>query len=443
MIDELQILWHYARARYRPVPRSRRDLEAWQAKRFQAFARRTLSRSPFYAPYVGRPLEDYPVIDKSRMVADFDTMNTRKLRREAILDLALASERSRDFKPLLHGISVGLSSGTSGNRGLFAVSPTERRLYVGAILAKCLPCSILRRYRIALLLRANNTLYEEASKGGRISYRFFDLVRPIGDICADLDAYQPDIIIGPPQSLRLVAEAQAAGRLAIKPVKIISSAEVLDDIDRRRIGAVFGRPIDQIYQATEGFLGAACRHGTIHLNEDFIHVEKRWIDRASGRFMPIVTDFTRCTQPIVRYRLDDILVARDTPCPCGSIHLGIARIEGRFDDILAAPSRTHDRLVPIMPDFIRDALAHAHDVIADYRIIQRDPAHIDIQLSSPEPSHAFAIAQQRLAAAIGRFDVLMPAFRNLGAIETSALRKVRRVERRFPVKLEDLWPASS
>jgi putative adenylate-forming enzyme len=249
-------------------------------------------------------------------------------------------------------------------------------------------------------------------------------------------------VIGPPQSLRLLADAKAAGRLAISPRKILGCAEVLDDGDQARIAEAFGRPVNQIYQATEGFLGATCRHGTIHLNEDFLHFEKQWIDRASGRFMPIVTDFTRSTQPIVRYRLDDILVERKEPCPCGSIHTGIARIEGRFDDILAVPSESGGGLVPVLPDFIRDTLAHAHGEIEDYRVIQRDPRHIDIQLSASNAESAFALIEQQLAAVFARFKAIVPDFRNAGAIERNAMRKVRRVERRFAVSLEDLWPAS-
>ena len=35
-------------------------------------------------------------------------------------------------------------------------------------------------------------------------------------------------------------------------------AEVLEPDDERRIAAVFGVPVQQVYQCTEGFLGASC-----------------------------------------------------------------------------------------------------------------------------------------------------------------------------------------
>lgn len=442
MSKRASILRHYLCAKYRIRHPDRATLETWQMRRFQAFARRVLVHSPYYAPYVGRPLADYPMADKATMVANFDAVNTRGLCHDAILDLAAKAERSRDFSDTLGGISIGLSSGTSGSRGLFAVSPAERDLYIGVALAKCLPGSILHRYRIALLLRANNTLYEAAGDSGRITFRYFDLVRPIEEICGALDAFHPDIVIGPPQSLRLLGEAKTTHRLWIAPRKIISSAEVLDDQDRMQIAAAFECRVDQIYQATEGFLGATCAHGTLHLNEDFIHVERHWIDRASGRFMPIITDFTRSTQPIIRYRLDDILVERAAPCPCGSPLTGIARIEGRFDDILALPSLEHDRLVPVLPDFIRDAFAHCHDSFSDYRLVQRDARHVDLFLRAGDPPAAFEVARQKLAAICARAGAAMPSLNLTGPIERDPLRKVRRVERTFRVSLEDLWPAS-
>ena len=44
-------------------------------------------------------------------------------------------------------------------------------------------------------------------------------------------------------------------------------------------------------------------------------------------FYPIITDFKRTSQPIYRYRLNDILVEEKSPCPCGSVFTRIAKIE--------------------------------------------------------------------------------------------------------------------
>lgn len=46
------------------------------------------------------------------------------------------------------------------------------------------------------------------------------------------------------------------------------------------------------------------------------------------RFTPVITDFTRQTQPIVRYKLDDVLVVSDKPCPCGTLRGRLAILKG-------------------------------------------------------------------------------------------------------------------
>ena len=133
-----------------------------------------------------------------------------------------------------------------------------------------------------------------------------------------------------------VAAARPASRPRHTPQKIISVAEVLEPQVKTRIEQRFGTPVHQIYQCTEGFLAHTCAHGNLHLNEDMVYIEKDWIDRESGRFAPIITDFNRKSQPVIRYRLDDVLISDDAPCPCGSAFARISAIEGRCDDILDA-----------------------------------------------------------------------------------------------------------
>ena len=81
-----------------------------------------------------------------------------------------------------------------------------------------------------------------------------------------------------------------AGELTLKVKKVISVAEVLEPQDRELLRNVFHN-VGEIYQATEGFLASTCRCGTLHLNEEFVHIEPQWLDE--HRFVPIVTDFTR------------------------------------------------------------------------------------------------------------------------------------------------------
>jgi len=284
-----------------------------------------------------------------------------------------------------------------------------------------------------LLLRANNPLYETVKGSKRVTFAFFDLLSPFADLMKALAAFAPDVLIGPPQALRLVAEAVVRGEIPLAPQAIFAGAEVLEREDATAIEAAFGRRVDQIYQATEGFLGMSCRAGTLHLNEDAIIFERRYIDRESGRFMPVITDLWRSTQPIVRYRLDDVLIERREPCPCGSMLTPIERIEGRADDILFLPGITDQTLVPLMPDFVRDRLALAHDSIADYRVIQHGPTEIELLVEGRDREASCAAALEALSGAFDLVGVRRPRVTVGAAIPRDLGRKLRRVERRFPV----------
>lgn len=358
------LLWRYFCTRKLRFT-DRATLEAWQGKRMQAFRRRVLAKSPWFRGYLARPFGEWPTMDKTRMMTHFDEMNTAGLQRDALMACALRSEHNRDFSPKVGEFSVGLSSGTSGQRGLFVVSPQEQLLWAGAILAKVLPDGLLAGERVALFLRADNNLYRRVNNRW-LSLEYYDLLAPFQPQLARLEAQRPTLIVAPAQVLRALALAVRAGTLTLKVKKVISVAEVLEEQDRTLLRDVFGE-VGEIYQATEGFLASTCVCGTLHLNEEFIHVEPEWLDEQ--RFIPIITDFTRSTQPVVRYRLNDVLVASDKPCPCGSATRAIVRIEGRQDDQLLLPDVAGGVRV-IFADACSRVLAIALPPTADYRLAQ-------------------------------------------------------------------------
>lgn len=442
MMATARILLHYAKARHFLHFDSRAALERWQQRQLKRFFKQVLRRSPFYQPYANQPLDRIPIVDKARMMAEFDRMNTRGLSRDQLIDAALHAETIRDFQPTLGDIAVGLSTGTSGNRGLFVTSQREREMYAGIVLAKAPLGSIFERHRIALFLRANNPLYETAGNFGRTTFRFFDLLLPLMKNVRALDTYQPTILVGASQSLRLLADAQQAGQLAIRPRVVISSAEVLDPQDATAIRCAFGCPVDQIYQATEGFLGATCRAGNLHLNEEFVHFEKLWLDVNTRHFMPVITDFTRSTQPIVRYRLDDILVERASPCPCGAVSTSLERIEGRSDDVLFFTGRSTGQPRSIMPDVIRTVLATADSSIRDYRVAQNSIDEIEIYLDASDHAAARHAIGARIKAVFEQVGVCLPRTHFHEGIHRDITRKLRRIVRQYPLPGPPPWNAS-
>ena len=115
MNKKFLILYHYLRALY-CMRFSRKCLEKWQKKHKKQIYHFAKLHSPFYKQQLGT------LINKKVMMEYFSEFNTKQIDREKAFKVALSAEKRRNFNEDLQGITVGLSSGTSGNRGLFLVS---------------------------------------------------------------------------------------------------------------------------------------------------------------------------------------------------------------------------------------------------------------------------------------------------------------------------------
>ena len=371
---------HFAWARYRWATLRGPALARFQARRARrivAYARR---HSSFYrAHWAGYRDGDWralPTVDKQLMMERFDDFNTRGISREAAMELAIAGEGSRDFGPRLHGYTVGLSSGTSGHRGLFVAGPTEQAAWAGTILARTIHGLPRRRLRVAFFLRSNSNLYEQVG-GLLIKFRYFDLMLPLDDAIRALNAFQPHIVVAPPGLLAMLAEAR--GRLRIRPERLISVAEVLEPQVRAALVAAFDVPIHQIYQATEGLLAVSCARGSLHIQEDLVALQFDPLPGGEGRVTPIVTDLWRTTQPIIRYRLNDVLLLGSDRCACGSPWRVVEAIEGRCDDICYFEQRGGGER-PFFADTIRRMLLQASTEIEDYQVVQSSRGELRVHL---------------------------------------------------------------
>jgi putative adenylate-forming enzyme len=381
---KLRILYFYLTTKYLRNFSSRARLEIWQEGRIKSFLTWVRKNSPFYREQMGALLttewREMAIVDKKIMMDHFSSLNTVAIDRDHAFEIALQSEKSRDFTPTLNGVTVGLSSGTSGNRGLFLVSDLERARHAGTILAKVLPNSIFSTNRVAFFMRANSNLYT-ASQSSRLKFEFFDLLTSVEQHLERLDEFNPTLLLAPPSMLIRLAEAQLDGRMKIKPLKIFSIAETLDPLDQKKIEVAFKQKVHQIYQCTEGFLATTCNEGVLHLNEDCVHIETEWLDDTETKFMPIITDFSRTSQPIIRYRLNDILTVKKSPCVCGSVMMALETIEGRADDMLYFLNDANET-VAVFPDFIRRAVISASEHLDEYLVTQSEPGHLSISLKS-------------------------------------------------------------
>ena len=423
-MSKLTAIKNFAEVRWIRKFKNANDLQKYQQKMLKKHLKFIKKNSEYYKDIDVNDMNSIPIIDKKIMMNNFDKLNTVGLKRDKALEIAIESEHTRDFETKYNNISVGLSSGTSGHRGLFVISDKESMEWAGAILAKLLPKNDILNHKIAFFLRADNNLYETINSSV-IKFKFFDLLNKFEDNMNELEKYNPTILVAPASVLKNISKIQLNDKLHINPKKIISVAEVLNEADERFIKKVFKKKIIfQVYQCTEGFLGYTCECGNLHLNEDIVFIEKEFIDK--NRFVPIITDFRRTSQPIVRYRLNDVLINSTKACKCGNPSLIISKIEGREDDIFIFEGNKDDVLV--YPDFISRCLVYVDD-IEDYRVVQLSKKEIKIYIDNIKTKTKKEIIKEfeRLANTKG---FKMPNIEFV-KYEKDGNKKVKRVERQF------------
>ena len=358
-----KIILTFIKVRYFSKWTSRDKLLKYQEKQVEKHLKFLKENSPYFKTH--QITEDF-IMNKAFMMENFDELNTLGVTKDEAMEIALNSEKTRNFNQKYKNISVGLSSGTSGHRGMFITTPEEQGIWAGTILAKMLPKNNIFGHRIAFFLRADNDLYKTINSF-LISLEYFDTFKDIDEHIERLNKYKPSMIVAPPSLLLILAKKIKEGELKISPKIAISIAEILEKPDEEYIRKQFNlKIIHQIYQATEGFLACTCEYGHLHLNEDLIKFKKKYIDEK--RFYPIITDFRRTSQPFVNYYLNDILVETTEPCECGSVLQRIEKIEGRSDDIFKFINKFGKEIV-IFPDFIRRTILFVEN-IREYQVFQ-------------------------------------------------------------------------
>jgi phenylacetate-coenzyme A ligase PaaK-like adenylate-forming protein len=331
---------------------TRQQLLGYQQERLQAVLRHAVATSEYYRQTIGHlvdrgaPLEEYPVLTKGQLVANFDRIVTDRRLRLADVERHLASEHAGDL--LFGQYRACATGGTTGVRAVMAYDrPTWEYVVANAI----------RSNAVAGASREVRSIGIGAPTPQHLSCRLFDELRlgnsrlprlnvamPIQEVVAALNEFQPEFISTYPSFIRRLAEEQSEGRLRISPRRFCSVAEALTPDVRDLARQVWGAAIFNRYSTTEtACSGSECEHQCgIHLPEDLVVFEA--VDDAN-RPVPsgvpsrkfLVTTLASAPVPLIRYEFSDIVTLADEPCACGRPYARITSIDGRREEILQLP----------------------------------------------------------------------------------------------------------
>ena len=334
------------------------SLRRHQQERLDALVGHATQHSPYYRERLSGVagggavrLEDLPVLDKTRMMENYDDLVTDpRLRRDEILAWVEGLKRDDLY---LGEYRAMTTSGSSGRKGLFVYDAPGWRAVAAMFFRQSAWMGVRprlpRRFRMAIIGGAapsHMSRQGSATLGVGIN-RFLGLplTLPIEQMVEKLNDFQPEYLNCYPSVATRLAEEQLAGHLSLSLKMMSTSSELRTPEMTERLVEAFGvRPFD-LYATTEGAWGVECeRHEGIHLFEDMAIVEN--VD-AEGRVVPagepgaklLVTFLHNLVQPIIRLEVSDAVTMEPEPCPCGRTLARARAIEGRSDDVLKFAGR--------------------------------------------------------------------------------------------------------
>jgi phenylacetate-CoA ligase len=322
-------LW-FAAAALRAPRRSRAALDRAALRRIRAM----LDHARAGIAYYGGP--EYDV----RLDTLADVARMPLLRKETLLALGV----ERFHAPLRGWVQEDLTSGTSGQ--LLRVRHDAGAYgYHGA--------TLLRRFLMAGYRPWWTIAHIKPFPRPRRWFQRFGLFRrtvihaglPDRALVERILAARPHVIMAYPVMLRALLRglsAEELARLRGRLRLVLTESELLTDDVRTLLADRFAVPVRDEYSAFEVLTVACqCRHGSMHIDEDRVHVE---IVDDDGRPVPdgvdgvvVVTHFRERAMPLPRYLLGDRAIRLSDRCPCGSTFRRLVLTQGRSEDHVRLP----------------------------------------------------------------------------------------------------------
>lgn len=381
---------------------------------------RTMSGSPLYRRRNrgARCLADFEPIAKTELMSNFDEWATD---RAVTLQAAEAfvADPACIADAWLDRYLVWTSSGTSGHPGLFVQDGASLAAY-DAIDAQRLRGNGIGTSTLGWWGLGRRFAFVGAIGGhfaGHVSFErlrrivpallapethMISVLEPLTRIAERLQAIRPDVLITYPSCGAALAQLQAEGLLNIAPQEVWLGGEQLSPAQRRTLQSAFGCTVRNAYGASEFYsIAFECALGHLHLNDDWVVLEAldaqlRPVSPGVLSSVTLLTNLANQTQPLLRYRLDDLVRFAAAPCACGCA-FPVIEVHGRCDDTLQLPGRD-GRRVSILP-LALETLVEERTGLSRFQVLQGHGADLELRLDPTVPNTRAALEACRVAVA--------------------------------------------
>ena len=263
------------------------------------------------------PLSCFPTIDKQALLEHFDELVTvPDLKQENLREFDAGE--AADRKPYQGKYHVVHSSGSTGKPGYFVYDGDAwSQMLLGIIRAALWGMSMpqilrlmMKRPRIVYIAATDGRYGGAMAVGDGIdgvgaSQLYLDIKTPVTEWISQLKAFKPNIVIGYPSAIKILAQLMENGEVSLDAERVISCGEPLGTSLRTYLEKIFRTQVVNFYGSSESLaLGVETNPKDGMLLFDDMNV----IEVENG--VMYLTCLYNYAQPLIRYRLSDRLTLK-------------------------------------------------------------------------------------------------------------------------------------
>lgn len=263
-------------------------------------------------------LDQFPTLNKEILMEHFDELVTdRSLKQEEVFKFDKSSKDDREM--YLGKYHVVHSSGSTGTPRYFVYDNAAWKQMLTGIVRGALwgmsmgsVIKLLAEKPRVLYIAATDGRYGGAMavgdgiKGVRAEQKFLDINMPLAKWSEAVQMFRPNIIIGYPSAVKILAELTNRERKPLYVRRVITCGEPLSAGLRKYLEDAFRAEVINFYGASESLaLGVEQRAEEGMILFDDLNV----VEVIDGEMY--VTCLYNFTQPLIRYHISDKLVLRE------------------------------------------------------------------------------------------------------------------------------------
>lgn len=287
------------------------------------------------------PLARFPTLSKAELLTNFDELITvSDLTQEEMRQFD--AEKAVDRKPFKGKYHVVHSSGSTGKPGYFLYDETAwNSMLLGIIRGALWNLSmpqilklLARGPRIAYLAATDGRYGGAMAVGDGIdgvhaSQMYLDIKAPLSEWISQIRKFKPNMVIGYPSAIKILAELTERGDADINVIRVISCGEPLGSSLRYYLEKTLHTQVVNFYGASESLaLGAELDPQDGMVLFDDLNV----IESVDGEMY--LTSLYNFAQPLIRYHISDSLTLRQAGENSRYPFTRAIELLGRNEDIL-------------------------------------------------------------------------------------------------------------